>query len=120
MNAVDDSFSFLANLSAILEKHYSEEGFDIKRLDELLCMSRSQVHRKLKELTGLSPGRFLMQFRLNKALGLLLGTDLNIQEISFQTGFKSPSYFSRAFQKTFLHTPRLMRQLKAKNATNVL
>lgn len=67
--------------------------------------SKSQFYRKMILLTGKSPNTFIHDFRLNGALVLLNKNTSNISEIAFETGFSSPSYFSKCFQKKYGHFP---------------
>jgi AraC-like DNA-binding protein len=63
--------------------------------------SKSQLYRKLILLTGQSPNSFIKEYRLKEALKLLNKKAGNISEIAFETGFSSPSYFSKCFQKKY-------------------
>jgi AraC-like DNA-binding protein len=56
-------------------------------------------------LTGKSPNTFIKDYRLNEAVKLLNKNAGNISEIAFETGFSSPSYFSKCFQKKYGHFP---------------
>jgi len=67
--------------------------------------SKSQVYRKMMSLTGKSPNTFIKDYRLNEAVKLLNKNAGNISEIAFETGFSSPSYFSKCFQKKYGHFP---------------
>ncbi|HEV8507045.1 MAG TPA: nickel-binding protein [Chitinophagaceae bacterium] len=67
--------------------------------------SKSQVYRKMMLLTGKSPNTFIKDYRLNEAVKLLNKNAGNISEIAFETGFSSPSYFSKCFQKKYGHFP---------------
>jgi AraC-like DNA-binding protein len=67
--------------------------------------SKSQVYRKMMLLTGKSPNTFIKDYRLNEAVKLLNKNAGNISDIAFETGFSSPSYFSKCFQKKFGHFP---------------
>ncbi|MEO6684077.1 MAG: nickel-binding protein, partial [Ginsengibacter sp.] len=63
-----------------------------------LGCSKSKLYRKMKALTGRSPNVFIRDYRLSKALELLTSQSGNVSEIAFETGFSSPSYFSKCFQ----------------------
>ena len=67
--------------------------------------SKSQVYRKMMLLTGKSPNTFIKDYRLNEAVKLLNKNAGNISDIAFETGFSSPSYFSKCFQKKYGHFP---------------
>ena len=78
-------------------------------LGEQLGISRVQLYRKVKTLTGLSPVELLRQMRLQRALTLLNSTTKTVAEIAFDVGFNSPSYFSNCFKKQFGKLPMEMR-----------
>ena len=64
-------------------------------------LSKMQLYRKLKSLTGQSPTLFVRSYRLQKAKELLQTSELNISEIAYSVGFTDPAYFSRAFKEKF-------------------
>lgn len=96
---------FLKEVRTALEAHLDDEAFGIEALGKTLGMSRAQLYRKFAALTNTTLNRFLRSIRLNKAKTLLETTSLNVSEVAYQTGFKSPSHFSRVFSKEFGHTP---------------
>jgi transcriptional regulator GlxA family with amidase domain len=59
-----------------------------------LGLSRVQLYRKVKVLTGQAPAELLRQTRVRKAHALILQTDLSLSEIAYDTGFSSPGYSS--------------------------
>ena len=99
---------FLQKLIGIVEAHLSDENFGMPELCKQAGMSRTQLFRKLKALTGKSATRFIRSIRLEKARGLLETTDLSISEVAYQTGFGSAAYFSRIFQEEFGVAPSAM------------
>ena len=68
-------------------------------------MSRSQLHRKIKALTGKSPSLYLRSVRLTKAKKMIEEKAGNISEIAYTVGFSSPIYFSRCFKDEFGYPP---------------
>jgi signal transduction histidine kinase/AraC-like DNA-binding protein len=97
---------FLRKFIACIEEIYQDAGFNIEKLSDSLGLSRSHLHRKVKELTGAPPVDFLRNYRLRKAAILLLQRQLSVSEIAWQTGFTSPAYFSKRFKELFLTTPK--------------
>ena len=73
-------------------------------------MSRSQLFRKMKALTGAAPSDYIRSYRLNKAKSLLENSDFNVAEAAFEVGFKDPSYFSKIFQEAFGVAPSATRK----------
>jgi AraC-like DNA-binding protein len=68
-------------------------------------MSRVQLHRKLKALSGKSASNYLRSVRLNKAKQMIEEQKGNISEIAYSVGFSSPQYFSRSFKEEFGFPP---------------
>ena len=87
-----------------------EEDFSIHELARELHLSRSQMHRKIKALTGMSAAIYIRHIRLQKAKELLASTQLSISEIAYQVGFKTPLYFSQVFKETFGESPNSTRK----------
>ena len=102
--------AFILKIRDIVSKQYPDPEFDVNRFVEQAGMSETQFRRKLSALTGASPNNFIQSFRLEKARQLLKQTELNISEISFQTGFSDPSYFSRVFLRNYEVSPRDFRK----------
>lgn len=88
---------FLTQLIDFVEQVWNKSDFNINNFSIALGYSKSQLNRKLKNLTGQSPNNFLREFRLHKALDLLHKQQGNISEIAYETGFNSPAYFSKCF-----------------------
>lgn len=97
--------AFLKQALEIIEAEMGEEAFDINQLAGRLFLSRSQMHRKITALTGLSPSDLIRQLRLKKGKALLLATDLSISEVAYQCGFRTAVYFTQAFRKEFGMSP---------------
>jgi len=101
LSAYGQEYVFLDKVREILESHLSEDEFGIAELCVSLGMSRSQLYRKFSALTDTSVHQFIMNLRLSRARGLLRSTDLNVTEVAYDTGFKSPSHFSRVYTEYF-------------------
>lgn len=96
---------FLTQLQTVLDKHITDPEFKSESLSEFLHMSRTQLHRKLKSVYGLSTSEFIRSQRLKLSLQLLKKSDATISEIAYQVGFNSPSYYIKCFKKTYNSTP---------------
>ena len=88
-----------------LDQHYSNEELCIHRMGKDIGMSRTNFFNKIKLITGVSPSRFVMTYRLNRAKSFLLEQQENISEVAFKVGFSSTSYFTRCFKELFKVTP---------------
>jgi|GEM_PF-4450947 len=95
---IEQEDSFIMNLRELVLADISAD-LNVTDLCLKIGMSRSQLHRKLSALTDQSTTQFIRKVRFNKAKELLRDTDLTISEIAYETGFRTPSYFSRMFSK---------------------
>lgn len=96
---------FLSSLMDLTERIWNDENLNVVDFSRKLGLSKAQLYRKITSLTGYSPNEFIKSYRLDKALKLLENKHGNISEIAFETGFSTPSYFSKCFQKRFGITP---------------
>jgi len=97
---------FIKKASEIINDNLSDPDFNVEEFNRAMGYSRMQLHRKLKALTGKSTGNFIKSIRMKKAL-LLLEKDYDqISQIAFETGFSSPSYFSKCFKQVYGVTPK--------------
>ncbi len=92
---------FLDRAMNILKEKSSDSEFSAVQFSKDMAMSRAQLHRKLKALTGQSAREFIRSYRLNHARRLLEGRFGNMAEIAFESGFSNPSYFAMCFKKQF-------------------
>jgi len=97
---------FLKQAVKKVEEKLSNDTFDFDQFAIDMANSKSTLHRKLKSLTGLSPGEFIRNIRLKHAALMLTKNSGNISEIAFAVGFNDPKYFSRCFKIEFGVTPR--------------
>jgi len=96
---------FLNLLMDFIEKSWRNTELKVDDFSKPLGISKSQLYRKMIDLTGKSPNSFLKEYRLSKALKLLTSHADNISEIAYETGFSSPSYFTKCFRKRFDFMP---------------
>ncbi len=93
--------NLLRTLFQQLEENWQDPDFDITNYCQAMAMSKSQLYRKTISLTGVSPNILLKEFRLEKAKELLKKKGYNIAQITFDSGFTSPSYFTKCFKKKY-------------------
>lgn len=93
--------NFLETLIDTLDKHWPNPEFDIPDFCRVMSISKPQLYRKCIAVTGMSPNSLLREYRLLQSLNLLRHEDRNISQTTFDTGFSSPSYFTKCFQKRF-------------------
>ena len=109
--------AFLTNINRCISENMGNDQFDANALSTAMFMSRAQLLRRLKSLTGNSPGYYIKAMRLEKAKELLETSDVCVSEAAFQTGFNSPSHFTKVFIEKYGLTPSQFRRPR-KNATN--
>jgi AraC-like DNA-binding protein len=102
---MDSDREFLNKLVSIIEKHLDDEELNAQLIEKELTLSKMQLYRKLKTLTGMTPAEFIRHFRLKQAAHLLATTHLTVSEIFYSTGFNNQSYFYREFKKRYLCAP---------------
>lgn len=95
---------FLTRLYAVLDANLSNPALSVDRLLDEMAMSRTNLHRKVKALTGLSVGELVRQYRL-KAATELLRQGFNSSETAVRVGFENPSYFAKCFRELYGVTP---------------
>ena len=106
---VEMQHKFIQQLRQHVEENLGNHKFEIPQLCRLMQMSRAQLYRKVKALTGKSVGHFIRTHRLRKAMILLKTSQLNISEIAYEVGFQDPAYFSRTFSEEYGMSPSKMR-----------
>jgi signal transduction histidine kinase/DNA-binding response OmpR family regulator len=108
--AVQMEDAFLAKIREVVEENMQEPDFDVPELGREMGMSRSQLFRKVKALTGASPSILIRTIRLQKSTELLRNPGLTIAEIAYKVGFSSPAYYSTAFSELLGKTPGEFRK----------
>ncbi|WP_179007590.1 response regulator [Winogradskyella forsetii] len=96
---------FLKKVETILEKKLIEPSFNVLEFSEAVGMSRMQLHRKLKALTGLTASEFIRSQRLKLAAQLLKSSEINISGVGYSVGFNDHSYFTKCFKEVYNCTP---------------
>jgi TolB-like protein/AraC-like DNA-binding protein/tetratricopeptide (TPR) repeat protein len=104
---------FLEQVNATIENHLSDENFGVVELADKLGISRWQLHRRLKDISGQSPSQMIREVRLKKAFDLLQNNAANVSEVSYQVGFGSPTYFNTCFRNFFGYPPGKVKRIKS-------
>ena len=97
--------AFIIKMKEELEKHLSDESYNMVSMAESMYMSQSSLYRKVKSLTGVSPNEFVRDFRLQKAAEMLSSGEYLANEVYQKVGFNSVSYFSLCFKKKYGVSP---------------
>lgn len=101
---------FIQKFRQLVIDNITEEDFGVVHLCRALGVSRTQLHNKIKALTGLSTTALVRSIRLHKARHLLQTTDLNVSEVGYEVGINNPAYFSRIYSEEFGEAPRRTRK----------
>ena len=96
---------FLSRFRALVREHLGDEKLSVEQLGSDLGLSRVQLYRKVKALTGYSPVELVRITRLKAAEQLLKTTDKTVAEVAYAVGFGTPSYFSKCYKELFGHVP---------------
>jgi len=96
---------FLDMLQKVLDRNMTDPGFNVENFGKEMGVSRMQLHRKLKALTGQPASEFLKSQRLKLALKLLKEKKISIAEVGYTVGFNDPSYFTKCFKQEFGRSP---------------
>ena len=100
---------FLDRFRTILQQNLHDADFNVERIGEEMGMSRVQLYRKIKSLTGTTPVELLRKARLARGRQLLETTDKSVSEIAYDTGFSAPSYFTKCFKNEYGVSPGEVR-----------
>ncbi|MCP5050100.1 MAG: response regulator, partial [bacterium] len=97
--------TFLNDLHNVIDRNLSNWEFNVEELRKELRMGRSTFFKKVRALSGLTPNQFVQSYRLKRGAELLKQNFGTVQDISFEVGFSSPSYFSKCFKERFHQQP---------------
>ncbi|MDO5035558.1 MAG: two-component regulator propeller domain-containing protein [Porphyromonas sp.] len=97
---------FIAQLKSITEKNLSDSDFSVDELAQEMGMSRSAFYRKMRGIMDVTPNEYLRLERLKMAATLLREGTLRVNEVCYNVGFSSPSYFSKCFRDQFGISPK--------------
>lgn len=92
---------FLKKLQKVVEDRLSDADLGVNDLCQKVRLSRTQVYRKLKALTGKTPTQFIRSIRLQKGKEMLQKSSMNVSEVAYEVGFVDPNYFSKLFKEAF-------------------
>ena len=105
IKSADDNF--LSEVVQIIKENITNSEFSIDLISDKTGLSRSNLFRKLKGLTNMSPVDLVMKIKLNHAAELLkTNKAMRISNVAYESGFNDPRYFSTLFKKTFGKTPK--------------
>ena len=101
---------FIASFKEVIEARLDDSNVSVEDLAADMNLSRVQLYRKVKAVTGSSPVELLRTARLNRAYQLLLTTDKSVSEVAYAVGFTAPSYFTKCFKEEYGMVPGDVRK----------
>ena len=104
---------FAETLNAAIVRRMSDPNLKMDDLGDEVGLSRVQLYRKVKAITGLTPVELLRKMRLQQGYVLLATTTKTVQEIAYEVGFGTPGYFSKCFRQQYGKNP-----MDVRNSTN--
>ena len=102
--------AFILRFKAVVEEKMADSDLSVEDIGAVMNLSRVQLYRKVKALTGCSPVDLLRKARLSEAHRLLMESDLSVSEIAYKVGFTSPSYFTKCFKEEYGKVPGEVRK----------
>ena len=102
--------SFVERLREVIRSNMGDSDFSVERIGGEIGLSRVQLYRKVKALTGQTPVELLRKARLERGRRLIEKTDKSVSEIAYEVGFTSPSYFNKCFKDEFGISPGALRE----------
>jgi AraC-like DNA-binding protein len=103
---------FAETLNKAIKENMQNPNLKMDDLGDQVGLSRVQLYRKVKSITGMSPVELLRQMRLQQGYVLLATTNKTVQEIAFEVGFGTPGYFSKCFRQQYGKYPMELRNLQ--------
>ena len=88
-----------------INANLSDPDFNVERLTADVGISRAQLHRKMKEITGISTGEFIRNLRLEQAARLIREGKINVTQVAYSVGFNNQTHFSTVFKRHYGMTP---------------
>ena len=102
--------SFITRFKEVVEARLQDSELSVEDLAADMNLSRVQLYRKVKSISGSSPVELVRTARLNRGYQMLLTTDKTISEVAYAVGFTAPSYFTKCFKEEFGQSPTDVRQ----------
>ncbi|MBO4518994.1 MAG: response regulator, partial [Paludibacteraceae bacterium] len=96
---------FVQRFNDIVRENLDDETLSVEIIADKMAMSRTQLYRKIKQLTNYSPNEIIRNVRLHEARALLAKGTMSVSEIAYSTGFTSPSYFTKCYTEFFGEKP---------------
>lgn len=106
----------MEKIMKIVNERLADSNFNVEELADAVGLSRVQLHRRVKEMTGIAVGEFIRNLRMQQAAKLFEQGDVTVSQVTYAVGMVNPNHFSAAFKKYFGVTPS---EYMAKHAQNI-
>jgi len=106
----------MERIMKVVDENLSNTEFTVEMLCDKLGISRTQLHRRVKDITGISVGRFIQNLKMQRAENLLRENNLNVSQIASEVGFTTSSHFSTTFRNHFGVSPSEYQRLHAEES----
>lgn len=97
--------ALMERIMKTINANLSDPDFNVERLTADVGISRAQLHRKMKEITGISTGEFIRNLRLEQAARLIREGKINVTQVAYSVGFNNQTHFSTVFKRHYGMTP---------------
>ncbi|WP_353938915.1 helix-turn-helix transcriptional regulator [uncultured Bacteroides sp.] len=97
-------------MTSIIHGHLANKDLNADFIADRMCISRSQLNRKIRAITDCSATTYILRIRMEKAARLLSSTEQPVGDIAMVCGFEDTSYFTRVFKQVFNVTPSQYRK----------
>ncbi len=105
-------YAFFTKWSDVVSNYYDDPGISIDLLASHMCLCKRQLYNRVVRNTGLSPKKYLDEYRVKCSMELLVGTNFSISRISDKSGFSNSSVYSKVFKKNTGLSPKEYRKGK--------
>ena len=103
---------FVQRFTDLVKERLDDETLSVETIADRMAMSRTQLYRKIKQLTNYSPNEIIRNVRLQEARALLSKGTMAVSEVAYNTGFTSPSYFTKCYTEYFGELPSARNNTK--------
>lgn len=97
--------ALMERIMSCVNKRLCDPDFNVEALADEVGLSRVQLHRRVKEITGITVGEFLRNLRMKQAAELLAAGDVTVSQVTYAVGMSNPTHFTTAFKKYYGITP---------------
>ncbi|TRZ42848.1 helix-turn-helix domain-containing protein [Robertkochia solimangrovi] len=104
-----NDIQFLNRSASIIEAELDNCDFDIDSFCSQMGMSKSQLNRRIRKLSGESPNQLILEIKMRMAFHRLCQSEQQISEVAYDLGFSNPSYFTRVFKRRFKTLPSITK-----------